>query len=69
MNAKRRTLNELRQTKDSHYVNPKMTVTHDNFSVLEAYLKYMREEQRASQISLKNFMHYMERNELHIVKG
>jgi hypothetical protein len=69
MNIKRRTLNELRQTKDSFYVTSSNRSTGANASVIEGYLSHMREEQRTSQVSLKNFLIYMEQNGLHIVKG
>ena len=69
MSFKRRTLNELRQTKDSHYVSPYTTSSEDNLSVVEAYLTYMRTEKRMAQASIKNFLGYLEANDMRIVKA
>ena len=69
MNAKRTSLNELRQTKDSFYEVPTARAPTSNYSIIEGYLRHMREEQRTSQVSLKNFLVYMERNHLQIVKS
>lgn len=69
MNLTRHTLNELRQTKDSFYEVPKTREMNSNYAVIEGYLRHMREEQRTSQVSLKNFLVYLERNDLQIVKS
>ncbi len=69
MNFKRRTLNELRQTKDSFYKAPTTQTSNSNHSVIEGYLNHMRAEERTSQVSLKNFLVYLERNDLRIVKS
>ncbi|MCR9172329.1 MAG: hypothetical protein NXI10_07565 [bacterium] len=69
MKVKRRTLNELRQTKDVVYKVPGTSNGSSNYSVIEGYLRHMREEQRTSQVSLKNFLVYLERNDLQIVKS
>ncbi len=63
---KRRTLNELRQTKDSHYVVPNYRKKDSNKAVFEKYIQYMREEHRLSQVSLKNFLLYLDRNNFQI---
>ena len=65
---KRRTLNELRQTKDSHYVVPNYRKKDPNKAVFEKYIQYMREEHRLSQVSLKNFLLYLDRNNFQITQ-
>lgn len=68
MNIKRRTLNELRQTKDSHYANPLLKSEESNSSVIEGYLNFMRQENRISQASVQNFLMYLNKNDLRIIK-
>lgn len=69
MKIKKRTLDELRQTKDSYYVVPRTVSRYSNSSILDNYVRHMRDEQRDSQISLKNFLLYLERNDFQIIKG
>ena len=66
MEIKRRTMNELRQTKDVYYVTPRTTQKETNDSILESYINYMRSEKRSSQISVKNFLIYLNANNLRI---
>lgn len=68
MKIKKRTLNELRQTKDCHYVNPQKSISNRKEDIIDQYIDYMKSEGRISQASLVNFKYYMERNNLSFVK-
>lgn len=69
MRIKKRTLNEYRQTKDSIYNTPKSENKISNYTVLESYVSYMKSENRMSQASIKNFLIYLDKNDLRIIKG
>lgn len=69
MRIKKRTLNEYRQTKDSIYKAPQAETNISNHTVLERYISYMKSENRMSQASIKNFLMYLEKNDLRITKG
>lgn len=69
MRIKKRTLNELRQTKDSHYAVPRYGKENLNSTVVQDYIKKMKEDDRMSQISIVNFVQYLTNNNLRIVKG
>jgi len=68
MKIKKRTLNELRQTKDSHYAVPRYEKENLNSTVAQEYIKKMKEDDRMSQISIANFVQYLTKNNLRIVK-
>ena len=68
MRIKKRTLNELRQTKDCHYVVPKQERENLSSTVAQDYIQRMKDDDRASQISIVNFVQYLTKNNLRIVK-
>jgi len=68
MRIKKRTLNELRQTKDCHYVVPNYDRENLSTTVAQDYIQKMREDDRLSQISIVNFVQYLAKNNLRIVK-
>lgn len=68
MRIKKRTLNELRQTKDCHYVVPNYDRENLSTTVAQDYIKKMKEDDRLSQISIVNFVQYLAKNNLRIVK-
>ena len=67
MRTKKRTLNELRQTKDSHYTPPAYKQT-KNEDIIEEYIRFMKNEGRISQISVINFKYYLQQNNMEIKK-
>ena len=69
MRIKKRTLNELRQTKDCHYAVPRHDKENLNSTVVQDYIKKMKEDDRMSQVSIVNFVQYLTNNNLRIVKG
>ncbi len=68
MKIKKRTLNELRQTKDCYYSFSGYEKKTRNSAVAQEYIKIMKEEDRTSQISVVNFIQYLTKNNLWIVK-
>lgn len=68
MRIRKRTLNELRQTKDCHYSVPRYEKENLNSTVMQDYIKIMKEDDRMSQISISNFVQYLTKNNLKIVK-
>ena len=69
MEIKKRTLNELRQTKDCHYVVSGYEKENLNPKIALEYIKKMKEDDRTSQISVVNFVQYLTNNDLRIVKN
>ena len=69
MRVKQRTLNELRQTKDSHYVAPRHKRRDLNSEVVDDYIRKMKADDRLSQVSVVNFLYYLAQNNLKIVQG
>lgn len=63
MRTKKRTLNELRQTKDSHYTPPAYKQP-KNEDIIEEYIRFMKSEGRISQISVINFKYYLKQNNM-----
>ena len=68
MKIKKRTLNELRQTKDCYYQISGYENKYLNSEVAQDYIKIMKEDDRASKISVINFIQYLSNNNLRIVK-
>ena len=68
MKIKKRTLNELRQTKDSHYVTPKTHTPLQTEDIIAQYISFMKNEGRIAQASLINFKYYLEKNNFSIIK-
>lgn len=68
MKIKKQTLNELRQTKDCYYAFSGYEKKNRNSAVAQEYIKIMKEEDRTSQISVVNFIQYLTKNNLWIVK-
>ena len=69
MKIKKRTLNELRQTKDCHYAVFGYEKENLNPKIALEYIKKMKEDDRTSQISVVNFVQYLTNNDLRIVKN
>lgn len=69
MKIKKRTLNELRQTKDCHYAVSGYEKENLNPKIALEYIKKMKEDDRTSQISVVNFVQYLTNNDLRIVKN
>ena len=63
MRTKKRTLNELRQTKDSHYTPPEYKQKKSE-DIIEEYIRFMKNEGRISQISVINFKYYLKQNNM-----
>jgi hypothetical protein len=68
MRIKKRTLNELRQTKDSHYVVRSSEPANFNDAFAQDYINKMKEDGRVAQISVANFIHYLTKNNLRIIQ-
>ena len=68
MKIKKRTLNQLRQTKDCYYKVSGNEKKYHNAEVAQDYIKIMKEDDRTSQISVINFIQYLTNNNLRIVK-
>ena len=68
MKIKKRTLNQLRQTKDCYYQVSGNEKKYLNSEVAQDYIKIMKEDDRTSQISVINFVQYLTNNNLRIMK-
>ena len=69
MRIKKRTLNELRQTKDCHYTVPGYQKENVNAKVVQEYIKKMKDDDRIAQVSIVNFVQYLSNNNFRIVKS
>lgn len=69
MRVKPRTLNELRQTKDSHYVAPQTEYETTIQRVFEEYFHYIKSMSGKNETSLSSFKNYLSENKFRIVKG
>lgn len=62
MSVKKRSINEIRQTKDSIYRSPYQNIASKNEEVFNKYINIMLDENNASMISLKNFAKFLSKN-------
>ena len=64
MTVKKRSLNEIRQTKDSYYKTPSFSEENNNEDYFIQYINFMKSEGRIAQASVINFKNYLENNNL-----
>ena len=67
MQVKKRTMNELRQTKDCHYVSPRYELKNMSNRILDEY--YSTQNPRSKdKLELNSFIHFLQVNDYKIVK-
>lgn len=68
MKAKKRTLDEIRQTKDSIYKAPHQLLEAENDPFFKEYLDHMQEENCIDKVSIHNFSIYLSKKGYKITK-